>query len=125
MKNNAFVTLLILSVATIIFQFLYLFFGFDGGGYAMAPLVLVPLILITDFLIVIINLIIGRKNIKNEINILMFLSIITFYFIYDLKGNFFKNLFDLRNGYATRLMYVPVVFGSFTTYFFNLYLKKN
>lgn len=116
MKYKFLTTLFFLAISSIVFQFLYLFWGFNGGGYAMAPFVFVPMILIANLLIGIINLLALPKILNFKYNIALFLGIITCYFIYEQGLDFFNNLLKTSlDGYGERLMYMPVVFGSLLT----------
>ena len=114
MKYKFLMTLLVLSISSITFQFLYLSYGFNGGGYAMAPFVLIPIILVVDFLIAVINFLVLPKALNFKYNIGLFLGIITCSFMYDDGLAFFSNLWnnEISDGYANRLMYLPIVFGS-------------
>lgn len=116
MKYKFLTTLSFLAISSIIFQFLYLFLGFNGGGYAMAPFVFVPIIIIVSLLIVIINLLVLPKILNFKYNVALFLGIITCYFIYEQGLDFFGNLLKSSlEGYGKRLMYFPVVLGCFLT----------
>lgn len=116
MKYKFLTTLSFLAISSIVFQFLYLFFGFNGGGYAMAPFVLIPITVIASVIIGIINLLVLPKILNFNYNVALFLGIITCYFIYEQGLDFFDNLLKSSlEGYGKRLMYFPIVLGCLFT----------
>lgn len=126
MKYKFLTTLPIVATCSIIFHFIYLFMGNSSGGIAMAPFVFVPVVLGTVLLIILINLIFLflHKNISPILNLFLFLIVLTFLAIYDNGFDFFSNLLSNNSqiGYTTRLMYLPIVFGTICTFFYE---KRN
>ena len=90
----------------------------------MAPFVFVPIVLIEGLLIILINFIfkLFRKNISDIFNLSLFLIIFTLFMFYESSWLFFHNLFsnELLVGHTTRLMYLPVIFGTICVF----YMKK-
>lgn len=123
MKYKFLSTLFKVIFLSVFFHFIYLFIGYNGGGIAMAPFVFVPIVLIEGLLIILINFIfkLFRKNISDIFNISLFLIIFTLFMFYESSWLFFHNLFsnELLVGHTTRLMYLPVIFGTICVFLYE------